>query len=610
MADDPPTSMRLACGLVLSSGVEVKDIPAPVAISIDESGYGFLQSMEAGRKQNKVVVRRFELHGQQPAVSANDTTLSQTQQNSNASRRIIDATWHLSATGLHLLILYNRSRQIFSVPFRSVLELQPSQDPTRHIPLPLQPATTQHEATITSFAVVKTSQGQPLIATGCVDGSLTIWVKSKAVVRLNKAHNGKVTVITPLYDAVATGGDDQKIRIFTLPDAECVATVNIEASEISSMIGSHLRDPTNGRFEALIAGTAEGMIFVFELGSMNLVGLSTGHDARILSISTKPDGTAIGVGYIDGTVGVHWAKPPAIPESGRHTVTGAAIACEWVDMKAGGPAKKSSEGGSLFLVWSSDGSHKSWRSPANKRHDLDPNDLRKSHDKDRAAVHEANYEPEAELQDAKHGPTIEHADPQNETDSILDTGPLPAPTGRWTSPRQISAKFLRPSRQKPGLQEGPSQSSLYDGPTFMMTPAGNIKTRARSQVDSVPTPNVPPKPCAPVGLTPESMSSRGRPRRSNMAKTSGKGRKKRTSKREFGIRSMPKYSPRPLTDSTLVIERARNSKSGSRCSGSNGLLHFRNPEKVKSLLKEGMDKREADTDETMEIRMNSTLWLQ
>eukprot|EP00466_Bigelowiella_natans_P013202 jgi/Bigna1/72641/fgenesh1_pg.20_\ len=268
--------------------------------------------------------------------------------------------------------------------------------------LQIYPYTSSHSTTISSFCLVKTTAkinmpnsssqnrgkwGEYLLAVGESDGSLSMWplllsslppITSadagdnsieeyrirkgtkplrRPLIRIPKAHSGgSVTVLLGLYNAVASGGKDQKIRIWSFEietmQYECAQVLDIEASVVSAL------------YEVLIAGSGEGMLFLWNMNEMKLEGVVAGAEERVMSLAASPDGRAFAAGYLDGKVTLHSAtESPNFSEIGRHEVKGAAIKCAWIvnDHHGGDEYGNDDDYQTTFTVWSSDGSHLLWK---------------------------------------------------------------------------------------------------------------------------------------------------------------------------------------------------------------------------------------------------------
>lgn len=331
--------MRVACGRVEPRGQSL-------TATFDESGAVYLRDMKSGSQWSAVLTPpggAFPERGPAP--------------------RVVSAEF---VTPTELVVLLSGSRSIFAASLGSLLSEKDSASKSSPRALPLRVATPPigpSGGEITCLAVVPTpDRARPLLAAGASSGLVVIWDASAALSEraldaepislIPRAHNGPVTSIAPLYSACATGGQDQAVRLWDAPTGKLLQTLNAEASQVTALLATRLAGAEAGADEALVAGTAEGTVFVWELDSMDLVGVIAGFDSRVLCLAAPPKGGSLAVGYLSGDLGLHVASAPDFASTGAHRMPkGALVSCAY---RAAGPK------GAQFTAWSSSGFTKVW----------------------------------------------------------------------------------------------------------------------------------------------------------------------------------------------------------------------------------------------------------
>lgn len=281
-----------------------------------------------------------------------------------------------------VLMLHSGSRCLFLGPFPSVDSDGDSRGTVA--PVRCQAVCPDHSGPISCITFVKTSEGPSLVVTGCEDGSLYSWAvipaptegtqEKKILLRptssIFKGHQSGISAIEGLYNAVATGGHDQCVKLWSVPSWQCVHKLDMEASVVSALSSARLNlvnaDSFEGKvggdfvsIEGLIAGSGEGMAFVWSLTNMELLGVIAGPESRIVSVCASPDGKALMFGFLDGSVAIYRVEAPNFPEAGRHKVRGAAIDSVWFCKEkhsiTNSNREKMQGSRSILAVWSDEG---------------------------------------------------------------------------------------------------------------------------------------------------------------------------------------------------------------------------------------------------------------
>ena len=142
---------------------------------------------------------------------------------------------------------------------------------------------------LNSFATTATAAGESKTGTGAPAAL--------------PAHSGFVSFIhiSPDGKLLASGGDDQTIKLWSLPDGILIKTLEGHKGLISSL---HISP--DGKL--LISGSFDKTIKLWSLPDGALIKTLEGHKSRIRSIQMSPDGKLLASGNWDNTTEL-WSLP-------------------------------------------------------------------------------------------------------------------------------------------------------------------------------------------------------------------------------------------------------------------------------------------------------------
>lgn len=207
-------------------------------------------------------------------------------------------------------------RQLFAV------QLPPTAlgDAASAAPIAAHTAALSDEA-LTCFSL--SSEGS-VAATGSEEGTLCVWGARGAdlghcQLRLPRAHEGPITAVHMLVDAVTTGGKDQMVRVWDIPTQMCLFALRVESSEVTAFAVLRcppLRPGAQER-EVLAAGTVEGSIYLWDMQDGELIDVIQTRSAHVTALTPSSDATALVAAYLDGSLSVHSTEPAPDKERGR-----------------------------------------------------------------------------------------------------------------------------------------------------------------------------------------------------------------------------------------------------------------------------------------------------
>jgi WD40 repeat protein len=146
------------------------------------------------------------------------------------------------------------------------------------------------------------------LATGAYDGIVRLW-RGDALVRSIPGHQGTVWSVDIHNDLVASGGEDNTVRISQLSTGTLVHTLRGHARNVWSVAFS-----PDGRF--LVSGSFDRTLKLWNVGTGALVRTMTGHEQAIVGVAYGQ--SAIASGGDDSTVRLWRASDGAL----QHTLTG------------------------------------------------------------------------------------------------------------------------------------------------------------------------------------------------------------------------------------------------------------------------------------------------
>ncbi|KAA0201095.1 Guanine nucleotide binding protein subunit [Fasciolopsis buskii] len=158
-----------------------------------------------------------------------------------------------------------------------------------------------HSGDVLSLASSPSESGRIFVSGGC-DRCANVWdMRTGQCVQVFQGHDSDVNSVRfyPSGDAFATGSDDATIRLFDLRADREVCVYKKD----SVIFGCNAIDfSLSGRL--LFGGYSDHAINVWDVLKGQRVNILYGHENRISSLRTSPDGTAICTGSWDTTVRV------------------------------------------------------------------------------------------------------------------------------------------------------------------------------------------------------------------------------------------------------------------------------------------------------------------
>ena len=111
-----------------------------------------------------------------------------------------------------------------------------------------------------------------------------------------QGHEDSVTslAVTPDGSLLASGSEDNTIRLWHLPDGECAATLRGPGLFVYSLAVT-----PDGSL--LASGSWGGTIRLWRLPDGECVATLPGHEDRVTSLAVTPDGSLLSSGSLDGT---------------------------------------------------------------------------------------------------------------------------------------------------------------------------------------------------------------------------------------------------------------------------------------------------------------------
>lgn len=160
-----------------------------------------------------------------------------------------------------------------------------------------------HAGDVLSISLSPSETGHVFISGGC-DRCANVWdVRSGQCVQVFQGHESDVNCVRfhPSGDAFATASDDATIRLFELRADRELAVYEKD----SVLFGCNAVDfSLSGRL--LFGGYSDHVVHVWDVLKGHRINMLYGHENRISSLRTSPDGTAICTGSWDTVLRI-WA---------------------------------------------------------------------------------------------------------------------------------------------------------------------------------------------------------------------------------------------------------------------------------------------------------------
>ncbi len=166
----------------------------------------------------------------------------------------------------------------------------------------LRQTLTAHEGAVTSLAI--TPDGS-LLATGSQDQTIRLWRLTDGVcVASLHGHEGAIDSLLVTTDGtlLVSGSSDASIRLWRLPRGECVGTLWGHESGVDSLVIT----PDGGLLASGSAGSSS--VRLWSLPDGEWVSWLCEHEEAVTSLAVTPDGSLLASGSEDGTICL-WRLP-------------------------------------------------------------------------------------------------------------------------------------------------------------------------------------------------------------------------------------------------------------------------------------------------------------
>lgn len=162
-----------------------------------------------------------------------------------------------------------------------------------------------------------------LVAIGTQHGAIVLWdVAGRATVRSFTPDAGfagsfvRTVAFSPDGRTLASGGQEHDVRIWSMPDAQPIATLKGHAGEMNSIAFS-----PDG--QTLATASQDQTVKLWDAGTWQLSATLRGHRADVTSVAFAPDGQTLATSSSDGTIKLWSAHPGKTAIPIEHPLTNA-----------------------------------------------------------------------------------------------------------------------------------------------------------------------------------------------------------------------------------------------------------------------------------------------